>query len=147
MNTTERFFKHVSKTDTCWLWMGAKRGGGYGEFRIGSYKDGTRKMVVAHRFSWELHNGAIPKEMQVCHNCDVRNCVNPDHLFLGTQVDNMQDMHSKGRHPFMKTHCVHGHEFTIENTLYGTQENGNTRRFCRICNNERQKKHRRGRHG
>jgi len=65
---------------------------GYGRLRVGN-----RKTMLAHRFSYEAHVGPIPKGMFVCHKCDNPLCVNPDHLFVGTASDNMQDMHRKGR--------------------------------------------------
>jgi hypothetical protein len=88
----EKFWSKVNKTDTCWLWTGAIRNHGYGLLQ---HPKGT--MRQAHRFSWEIHYGPIPKNRQVCHKCDVRNCVRPDHLFVGTATDNMQDMARKGR--------------------------------------------------
>lgn len=86
----QRFWKKVQKTNSCWLFTGGLARG-YGHF---SYED---KPIKAHRFSWIIHFGAIPKNKLVCHKCDIRNCVNPDHLFLGTQRDNIQDMIQKGR--------------------------------------------------
>lgn len=86
-----RFWRKVGKTEGCWLWTGS-RSPYYGNF----YPDhGT--CVHAHRYSWELAYGPIPPDMQVLHKCDVRHCVRPDHLFLGTQQDNMDDMAAKGR--------------------------------------------------
>ncbi len=88
------FWKHVNKTETCWLWTASGSGvnGAYGGFNNG------RKKVKSHRFSWEMHNGMIPDGLYVLHSCDVPRCVNPAHLFLGTKKDNTQDMLAKGRH-------------------------------------------------
>lgn len=85
-----RFFAKVVKTPGCWLWSGAKLESGYGVFK----GDGMR---LAHRISWAMHNGAIPNGLFVLHKCDNPSCVNPDHLFMGTHTDNMQDMLKKGR--------------------------------------------------
>lgn len=96
MNTSfeERFWSKVDKSRECWIWTGACRPTGYGNFKIASWQ--TRS---AHRVSWELHNGPIPDGMCVLHHCDVPACVRPDHLFLGTNKDNTQDMMCKGRRP------------------------------------------------
>lgn len=76
----------------CWLWIGTRDPKtGYGALRIG------KKMMKAHRVSWDLYNGPIPDGLKVLHQCDVPNCINPDHLFLGTQLDNVRDMIAKGR--------------------------------------------------
>lgn len=91
----ERFWPKVLKTDGCWLWQAAKLPKGYGRIGIGGKYGGY---MLAHRASWELHFGKIPERMFVCHRCDTTSCVRPDHLFLGTQRDNMLDCHNKGRH-------------------------------------------------
>lgn len=75
----------------CWLWTSTVRGRGYGQF----WMNGT--MRTAHRTAWELYRGEIPEGMLLLHRCDTKECVNPDHLFLGTQADNMADMIAKGR--------------------------------------------------
>jgi hypothetical protein len=88
----DRFWEKVIKTDSCWLWDGGKDAGGYGKFSYGA--SGTCR---AHRFAWSLENGPIPDEMIVCHSCDTPACVRPDHLFLGTTLDNIADKIAKGR--------------------------------------------------
>ena len=88
----ERFWPKVRKTDECWEWIAGTRGKtGYGSFKI----DG--EVIDTHRVSWMIHFGPIPEDKFVLHKCDNRKCVRPDHLFLGTQLDNVRDMISKGR--------------------------------------------------
>jgi hypothetical protein len=92
----ERFWERVQKSEGCWLWQGHLKTAGYG--RLATYHDdGRLKYILAHRYSWEIHNGPIPDGLLVCHHCDVRHCVRPDHLFLGTPLDSTQDMMQKGR--------------------------------------------------
>lgn len=85
------FFSKIEKTSKCWNWKGSTRNG-YGAFKY------RRKVYGAHRFSWMLFNGEIPFSKIICHKCDNKLCVNPNHLFVGTHKDNMQDMVKKGRH-------------------------------------------------
>lgn len=93
--TVARFWAKVNKTDTCWLWTASTRHKGYGAF---AYRlDGRMVNDRAHRFSYQLHVGPIPAGMFVLHSCDVPACVNPAHLFLGTNTDNVRDMMAKGR--------------------------------------------------
>jgi len=95
-----RFWPKVQKSDdpdACWLWTGAQstnRYGGYGCIGLGTIPNVIER---AHRVSWTLHHGKIPDDLQVLHKCDTPLCVNPDHLFLGTNADNVADKVSKNR--------------------------------------------------
>lgn len=96
MKTLEDRFKtkYMISDTGCWLWIAGLDMQGYGIIWDKSIKGGKR---YAHRFSYELYYGEIPGGLLVCHKCDIRNCVNPKHLFLGTISDNIKDMYSKGR--------------------------------------------------
>jgi HNH endonuclease len=87
----QRFWRNVAKSDGCWLWIGATGNNGYGVMT----RDGRRALV--HRVSFEMHVAPIAQGQVVCHTCDVRSCVNPAHLFVGSIADNNRDMWTKGR--------------------------------------------------
>lgn len=118
----------VYKTNHCWFWIGATTGDGYGQIKIG------KKNIKVHRYFWELHNNKkIPSGLVACHICDIKNCVRPDHLFIGTNQDNIRDASKKGRIYNPKrfiTHCKHGHEYTEKNTMI---HNKRKTRSCKEC--------------
>ena len=116
----DRFWQKVKKTPTgCWLWQGARNRGNQ-KWSYGVALFGTRT-ITAHRIAYLLTVCAtIPKGYFVCHHCDNPLCVNPEHLFIGTQKDNMKDCVQKNRISRLgrawQTACVNGHSFTKENT-------------------------------
>ena len=127
LSLEDRFWQKVEKNEGCWIWTGSKSKLGYGYFQI------NNKTKYAHRVSKELRHGSIAEGLVVCHKCDNPSCVNPDHLFIGTMKDNMLDKMKKGRgrnNNTDKTHCIHGHEFTPENTKITYRGN----RQCKACN-------------
>ena len=97
----KRFWAKVEKTENCWNWTASCATNGYGQLVI--RENGKQKRWTAHRLSWFIHFGLIPKGEGfhgtcVLHHCDNRKCVNPDHLFLGTNKDNIRDCVAKGRY-------------------------------------------------
>jgi hypothetical protein len=108
----------------CWIWMGSMDKCGYGKW-------GGK---LAHRLVWQATRGDIPRGMEVCHSCDVPSCINPEHLFVGTHLENMRDSVRKGRfnagkYLAARTHCVNGHEYNEANTFHYKGS-----RYCRRCN-------------
>lgn len=130
---SDRLWAQVQKSDGCWLWTGAKNSSGYGSMAGGQYRS-----TLVHRVVWQMtHGKLIPKGMCICHRCDVKLCVRPDHLFLGTYSDNQRDLVAKGGHfEARKTHCKRGHEFTPENTYHNPAKKPG-HRSCYRCIKDR----------
>lgn len=135
--TEEEFYlARVVRKEGCWAWTGNTDGFGYGLVQLGRGEPRTG----AHRVSWRLHKGAIPDGMQVLHRCDNPPCTNPEHLFIGTALDNSRDASQKGRlsvpaKAWLGTRvvCPRGHAFDEANTKV---HNGT--RLCRKCRAENQ---------
>lgn len=108
-DVVQRFLSKVQKGKGCWKWLSATIQNGYGVF----YLNG--KTEYAHRLAWEMKNGPIPAGKEICHSCDIKTCVNPRHMFLGTRQDNMQDAISKGR--FCSGTKSHLHKLTDEQVI------------------------------
>lgn len=125
MNVQERFMDKVMPVTMgggCWIWEGNLDGVGYGMDKYEGRIQGT------HRISWQLFRGPIPEGLCVLHHCDVRCCVNPNHLFVGTKKDNARDAERKGRVPRpLAEKCVNGHN---------DWRLGLTRRYCATCKQE-----------
>lgn len=97
----ERLSK-LNNENACIEWTGASTGKGYGVIRIGSTINNTRRIITTHRLSYIVNIGDIPDGLWVLHKCDNKPCINPDHLFLGTPKDNMDDMRKKGRSYYLR---------------------------------------------
>jgi hypothetical protein len=137
----ERFQSMVSVGPGCWEWVAAKDRDGYGQFKGNGH-------VRAHRFSYDEFVGPIPEGLQVLHRCDNPSCVNPEHLWVGTNADNMADKCEKGRLDIRsaytasaaarsaKTHCLRGHPLDGDN-LYVTARGSRSCKTCRRAANRK----------
>lgn len=118
--TEERFWCKVNKTKKCWDWIASMNPKGYGYFGDPQ----RRRVMLAHRYSWELHNGAIPEGAHVLHRCDNPACIRPSHLFLGSELDNHNDAIAKERkspQPIPRRQFSHNEVHQIRK-LYRSQE-------------------------
>ncbi|KKL77182.1 hypothetical protein LCGC14_2037470 [marine sediment metagenome] len=136
MSTRERFFSHVEKTDRCWLWTAYKDKDGYGVFHFVRRRQGIRKRLRAHRWSYEHHFGPIPKGYLIDHICRTSACVRPTHLRVVTPRENtILNSHSWQAHNAAKTHCKRGHPLTGANVRIHHRKDrpGCIERHCRKC--------------
>lgn len=141
----ERFWPNVARAspNECWLWHGCTNRAGYG-IMCSVYTEET----IASRISWELHNGPIPDGKCILHNCPGQDnplCVNPKHLWCGTRKQNVVDAVAKGqiKTNHEKTHCKHGHEFTLENRYawhYHERSDEKESFVCKTCLTNARKK-------
>ncbi len=124
----ERFWEkvYIDKPSSCWKWIAGCTEKGYGHFNI-AYKENAK----AHKFAFELFFGEVPIGLELDHLCRNRNCINPFHLEIVTHQENMRRGHfvGTGLHNRIKTHCLKGHPYNIENTYI----NPAGKRNCRIC--------------
>lgn len=120
----ERFLSFVDKSEKCWIWKGAFDGLN----RYGTFWDGKRQ-INAHRYSYFYFNNIIDTSLYVCHKCDNPKCVNPDHLFLGTQEDNMKDMYNKNR---QRKKCTYFSGTEHCNAKFNTQDIRNIRKLYNV---------------
>lgn len=127
-----KFFAH----EGCWEWAGVLSSTGYGSFRPAK----SKRPYGAHRISYFMANGSFDQKMFICHKCDNPKCVNPDHLFIGTASDNMQDCVNKNRHYFAKREkCENGHDLTKNNYSLEAGRTGRIFRRCNECRKDRRK--------
>lgn len=124
-----RFFARIRKTSSCHVWLGFKDKNGYGYFRIGSLTDGSRRVVLAHRFAYELTKGPIPEGLQLDHLCRNPPCVNPGHLEAVTVRENLYRGIGPTATNRAKTYCLRGHPYNAQN-IYFRKQGG---RSCRAC--------------
>lgn len=132
----ERVWKYVNKTESCWLWIGTMDTRGYGQIqRSRKDRDAIRlgRSVRAHRAVYEVIKGPIPEGLDLDHLCRVRHCVNPAHLEPVTRKVNILRGETLPAANAAKTHCVNGHEFSVENTYLRQYSKNGISRVCRRC--------------
>lgn len=123
-----RFIAKVDKTEGCWLWTANIDPGGYGTFQARNHQ-----RWYAHRWSYTYHVGPIPGGLQLDHLCRVRHCVNPAHLEPVTPRENTRRGVSAPAVNAAREACIHGHEFTPDNTIVRITKSGRQERCCKTC--------------
>lgn len=144
VDSVNSLMSRLVRNGDCLEFTGCRNADGYGTLRV------RGKMTKAHRFSWELVYGRVPKGLLVCHRCDNPPCCNVEHLFLGTVADNNRDRHSKGRtqnlesgraarHAALRaiTHCPAGHQYSGDNVRYRANGARRCAECCRIASRRR----------
>jgi hypothetical protein len=120
----ERFWPNVNKTDSCWLWTAYIKPNGYASFYPGGGRHVPKTYV--HRWAWETKNGPVPNGLEIDHLCNIRHCVNPEHLEVVTRRENLDRRNA--RH----THCRRGHLMEGDNVYTWRDQ-----RYCRACRHSR----------
>jgi hypothetical protein len=123
---------HVRKTETCWYWTGAVKNNGYGEVEI----QGEDRQLAVHRVTYEMAKGRIPDGMVIDHLCRNTVCVNPDHMEVVTNTENLRRGNGFNGVNARKTHCIRGHPLSGDN-VYIWLKNGRECRGCKACKRER----------
>ena len=125
----------------CWIWLGERLTNGYGRVRRRGRHIEGQKNFTAHRVAYQLARGPIPSGLEPDHLCRVRNCANPSHLELVThKVNCLRGISFTAQHA-RQTHCINGHEFTLENTTRIISLSRGSKRRCKTCHRERSMKY------
>lgn len=143
----DRFMEKVRKNEGgCWIWIGSLSNKGYGQLGVGRRDEG---LVTAHRWSYEHFIGPIPDGLWVLHHCDVKACVNPEHLYVGTLEDNMRDVVERGRSKKIPpTACKNGHEYVQGSWTWRPSSDGRYQyRACKECHRQSQLRYMRRKRG
>lgn len=144
-NIKERFWRFVlgEPNSGCWFWMG-QAPGGYGRLDVGSRRRGLRRVLQAHRVSYEIHKGPIPPGHDLDHTvCRIKLCVNPTHLVPRTHAEHIKQPDSAMSLERARTHCPHGHPYAGDNLRMSKGK-----RFCRTCDRRASVEQRKGKqHG